>query len=112
MDAFRVEELVGGGQQPLPRRLPLKSLGGHVLILLTGLSTDAFEQHLGGGSAAVDGDGCTRDVARLWRGKVRSGAAPLVYTGPGATAFTRTPLGLNSAAQARANAAWAALVAP
>ena len=26
---------------------------------------------------------------------MRSGAAPPVYTGPGATAFTRTPLGLN-----------------
>src|SRR5438552_5302043 len=39
------------------------------LILLTGLSTDVFEQHLGGGSAAVDGDGCTGDVAGLRRGK-------------------------------------------
>src|SRR5205807_10511579 len=39
------------------------------LILLTGLSTDVFEQHLGGGSAAVDGDGCTGDVAGLLRGK-------------------------------------------
>src|SRR5438874_1886788 len=35
------------------------------LILLTGLSTDVFEQQLGGGSAAVDGDGCTGDVAGL-----------------------------------------------
>jgi hypothetical protein len=34
-----------------------------------------------------------------------------VYTGPGATAFTRTPAGLNSAAQARVNADIAALVA-
>src|SRR5438445_10798236 len=43
---------------------------------------------------------------------MRSGAAPPVYTGPGAMAFTRTPLGLNSAAQARVIDARAAFVAP
>src|ERR1019366_5038929 len=32
---------------------------------------------------------------------VRSGAGPPEFTGPGGTAFTRTPLGLNSAAHAR-----------
>ena len=69
MHAFRVEELVGGGQQPFPGRFSLKSLNGHALILLTGLSTDVFEQHLDGGSAAVDGDGCTGDVAGFWRRK-------------------------------------------
>src|SRR3982074_1506776 len=43
---------------------------------------------------------------------IRSGLAPLVYTGPGATVLTRTPAGLNSAAQARDRAVSAALVAP
>jgi len=43
---------------------------------------------------------------------IRSGAAPFVNTGPGATALTRTPLGLNSAAQERVNEASAAFVAP
>ena len=43
---------------------------------------------------------------------VRSGAAPSVDTGPAATAFTRTPLWLNSAAHARVIDARAAFVAP
>jgi hypothetical protein len=81
---------------------------------------------LDGGSAAVDCDGRAGDIAGLGGGKKRhdlsyfrdlrptieavvlpsssvlSGAAPSVNTGPGATPLTRTPLGLNSAAQARA----------
>jgi hypothetical protein len=43
---------------------------------------------------------------------MRSGAAPGVSTGPAAMALTRTPEGLNSAAQARVIAASEALVAP
>src|SRR6202030_776141 len=39
------------------------------------------------------------------------GLAPSVDTGPGATVLTRTPAGLNSAAQARDSAVRAALVA-
>jgi hypothetical protein len=42
---------------------------------------------------------------------VRAGAAPLVRTGPAAMALTRTPAGLNSAAQERVIAARVALVA-
>jgi hypothetical protein len=43
---------------------------------------------------------------------MRSRAAPGVYTGPGAIAFTRTPEGLNSAAQARVIDDMAPFVAP
>jgi hypothetical protein len=43
---------------------------------------------------------------------VRSGAVPPVSTGPAAMALTRTPAGLNSAAQERVIAARVALVAP
>ena len=46
------------------------------------------------------------------RAAMRSGAAPLVRTGPAAMALTRTPEGLNSAAQERVIAARVALVAP
>ena len=43
---------------------------------------------------------------------MQSGAAPAVSTGPGAMALTRTPAGLNSAAQDRVIHARVALVAP
>src|SRR5258707_762300 len=46
------------------------------------------------------------------RASMRSGAAPPVTTGPGAMALTRTPAGLNSAAQERVIATMVALAAP
>ena len=42
---------------------------------------------------------------------MRAGAAPAVRTGPAAMALTRTPAGLNSAAQERVIAITVALVA-
>ena len=46
------------------------------------------------------------------RASLRSSAAPAVSTGPAAMALTRTPEGLNSAAQERVIDARVALVAP
>ena len=89
-----------------------------------------------GSSAAVGGDDRAGDVAGFGRGKEgdhagdlaglggpgqqgrgaegldAARAAPLVWTGPAAMALTRTPEGLNSAAQERVIAARVALVAP
>src|SRR3989454_12303464 len=93
------------------------------LILLTGLSTDVFEQQLGGGSAAVNGDGCTGDVARLWRGKEGDHFGYLLGLG-GAIDKSRTSqlLGTIRCRSARehrtrrngvyANAPWAELCGP
>ena len=46
------------------------------------------------------------------RASVRAARCTSVRTGPGATALTRTPAGLNSAAQERVIDAKVALVAP